>query len=100
MKEPKAQLNVTLNQDEMLQLLFKSRDEAFRKLLEARINSIIKAESQEQLKAQPYERTEERTDSKGLDSAITKQRTLLDCLRSNCRFHFEPGIHISKRRIF
>lgn len=59
-----AQLNITLNQDEILQLLSKDRDEAFKELLTGALNSILKAESQEQLKAEPYERTESRTDSR------------------------------------
>ena len=59
-----AQINITLNQDEILQLLSDNRDEAFKELLTASLNSILKTESQEQLKAEPYERTEERTDSR------------------------------------
>ena len=59
-----AQLNITLNQEEILQLLSNDRDEAFKKLLEETLNSILKAESTEQLKAKPYERTEERTGSR------------------------------------
>ena len=59
-----AQLNITLNQDEMLQLLSNNREEAFRQLLENSLNSVLKAESAEQLKADPYERSEERTDSR------------------------------------
>ena len=59
-----AQLNITLNQEEILQLLCNDRDEAFRQLLESSLNSILKAESAEQLKAEPYERSEERTDSR------------------------------------
>ena len=59
-----AQLNITLNQDEILQLLCNDREEAFRKLLQDSLNSILKAESTEQLKAEPYERSEERTDSR------------------------------------
>ena len=57
-----AQLNITLNQEEILQLLSNDRNEVFRKLLESSLNSVLKAESQEQLKAQPYERTLDRTD--------------------------------------
>lgn len=56
-----AQLNITLNQDEILQLLADDRDSAFKKLLQDSLNSILKAESTEQLKAEPYQRTEERT---------------------------------------
>lgn len=56
-----AQINITLNQDEILQLLSKDKDAAFAKLLQDSLNCILKAESTEQLKAEPYERTEERT---------------------------------------
>lgn len=56
-----AQFNITLNQDEILQLLASDRNTAFVKLLQDSLNSILKAESTEQLKAEPYERTEERT---------------------------------------
>lgn len=59
-----AQLNITLNQEEILQLLCNDRDEAFRQLLQNSLNSLLKAESTEQLKAEPYERSEERTDSR------------------------------------
>lgn len=58
-----AQLNITLNQDEILQLLSNDRDTAFAKLLQQSLNSILKAESAAQLKAEPYERTEEHTGS-------------------------------------
>lgn len=59
-----AQLNITLNQDEILQLLSEDRDDAFKKLLTESLNSILKAESTEQLRAEPYERTQSRTDSR------------------------------------
>lgn len=59
-----AQLNITLNQEEILQLLSNDRDEAFKKLLQETLNSVLKVESTEQLKAKPYERTEERTGSR------------------------------------
>ena len=59
-----AQLNITLNQDEILELLSKDHNEAFRELLTASLNSVLKVESQEQLQADPYERTEKRTDSR------------------------------------
>ena len=68
-----AQLNITLNQDEILQLLGNDRDEAFRTLLQNSLNNILKAESAEQLKAAPYQRTKERTDSRN----GTRERTLL-----------------------
>ena len=59
-----AQLNITLNQEEILQLLSKDHDHAFRELLRKSLNSILMAESTAQLKAEPYERSEERTDSR------------------------------------
>lgn len=59
-----AQLNITLNQEEILSLLNQDSGEAFKKLLQESLNAVLKAESKEQLKAEPYERTEERTDSR------------------------------------
>lgn len=59
-----AQINITLNQDEILQLLSEDRDKAFLRVLEDSLNSILKVESLEQLHAAPYERSEERTDSR------------------------------------
>lgn len=59
-----AQLNITLNQEEILQLLAEDRESAFKKLLQETLNSILKAESTEQLKAKPYQRTEDRTGSR------------------------------------
>ena len=59
-----AQVNITLNQEEILQLFKEDTREAFRRLITKSLNSILKAESQEQLKAEPYERTLERTDSR------------------------------------
>lgn len=59
-----AQFNITLNQDEILQLLSNDRDEAFKKILQESLNSILKAESAEQLNAEKYERSEQRTDSR------------------------------------
>ena len=59
-----AQLNITLDQDEMLQLLAENRPEAFRELLQTSLNRILQAESDEQLGAGRYERSETRTDSR------------------------------------
>ncbi|HIR36127.1 MAG TPA: IS256 family transposase, partial [Candidatus Faecimorpha stercoravium] len=52
-----AQLNITLNQEEIQQLLTNDRNEAFKKLLQESLNSLLKAESEEQLHAAPYERS-------------------------------------------
>ncbi len=59
-----AQLNITLDQAEILQLLSENSGEAFRNLLQTCLNRILQAESTEQLKAGPYERSEARTDSR------------------------------------
>lgn len=59
-----AQVNITLSEEEVLQVLAGNRDEAMRFLLERIINVIMQAESEEQLGAGRYERTEERTDSR------------------------------------
>ena len=59
-----AQINITLNQEEILQLLSTDRNEAFKVLLTSSLNSLLKAESLKHLKADPYERTEERTVSR------------------------------------
>lgn len=59
-----AQLNITLNQEEILLLMSQDREGAFRELLQSSLNQFLKAESTEQLKAEPYERTEERIDSR------------------------------------
>ena len=57
-----AQFNITIT-EELLHGLFLSngRDEAFSKLLEEIFNQVLLAQSTEQIRAQPYERTEERT---------------------------------------
>lgn len=59
-----AQLNITLNQEEILELLQDSRPDAFKNLLQECLNGVLQVESSEQLKAEPYERTEARTDSR------------------------------------
>lgn len=59
-----AQLNITLNQEEIQAFLLEDQGEAFKKILQASLNKILQAESAEQLKAEPYERSAERTDSR------------------------------------
>ena len=39
-----AQLNITLNQDEILQLLSSDREDAFRTILQDSLNAVLKAE--------------------------------------------------------
>ena len=57
-----AQINITLDQDEILGLLADNGGDAFRVLLQNSLNIFMRAESSEQLRAEPYERTEDRTD--------------------------------------
>lgn len=57
-----AQINITLDQDEILRLLGDSGGDAFRALLQESLNAVMRAESAEQLGAAPYERTGGRTD--------------------------------------
>lgn len=59
-----AHLNITLDQEEILQLLSENSGETFKIILQASLNRILQAESAEQLRAAPYERSEERTDSR------------------------------------
>ncbi len=40
-----AQLNITLNQDEILQLLSSNREDAFKSLLTECLNGVLQAES-------------------------------------------------------
>lgn len=57
-----AQINITLSQDEVKQVLMGDRNESFRFLLEKILNEVMKAESEEQLGAAKHERTEDRQD--------------------------------------
>lgn len=57
-----AQVNITLSQEEVLQVLTGDRNEAVRFLLERILNEIMKAESEEQLGAGMHERTGTRQD--------------------------------------
>lgn len=57
-----AQVNLTLNHEELVALLGGNREEAFKKLVEKILNEALLAESAEQLDAGHYERTADRTD--------------------------------------
>ena len=59
-----AQINITFDQGEILRLLADSSGDAFRSLLQESLNAVLRSESAEQLRAAPYERTAERTDSR------------------------------------
>ncbi len=67
-----AQVNITLSQEEVLQVLAGDRDEAFKYLVERILNQIMLVESAEQLGAERHERTEERHDYRN----GTRARTL------------------------
>ena len=68
-----AQLNLTLSQDEILEILQSDQSEAFRQLLQSTLQAFIEAESEEKLNAKPYERSKERTDVRN----GTRERTLV-----------------------
>lgn len=57
-----AQVNITLSQEELLQVMSGNRDEAFKMIVQKLLNEIMLAESEEQLCAAKHERSEERTD--------------------------------------
>ena len=57
-----AQINFTLDYDFFIGLLKESKEDAFSKLMESMLNQILKAESEEQLGAGTYERTDLRRD--------------------------------------
>lgn len=57
-----AQVNFTLTQEEVLQILAGNRDEAFKYLVEKILNQIMLVESAQQLGADMHERTSERQD--------------------------------------
>lgn len=59
-----AEFNLTLSQAEILELMQTDRSDAFKQLFQNAVNSFIEAESEEKLQAKPYERSEERTDSR------------------------------------
>ena len=57
-----AQLNLTLTQEEILELLKTPKNDAFKVLLQNALNAFITAESDEKIQAKPHEQTENRTD--------------------------------------
>ena len=57
-----AQINITLSEQEVLEVITGNRDEALKFLLRRILNELMQAESEEQLRASKSERTNERTD--------------------------------------
>ena len=57
-----AQVNITLSNEEVLQVLSGNRDEAFKLLVKRILDAIMLAESEEQLGAAKHERTADRQD--------------------------------------
>ncbi|TYP48679.1 transposase, partial [Thermosediminibacter litoriperuensis] len=56
-----AQYNITIDSEILHHLFLKgAKDEGMAKLLESILNQILQAQATEQIKAEPYERTEER----------------------------------------
>ena len=59
-----AQVNITLNHEELVALLGGDREEAFKHLVEKILNEALLAESAAQLGAKKYERSDNRTDQR------------------------------------
>ena len=59
-----AQVNITLNHEELVALLGGNREEAFKHLVEKILNEALLAESTAQLGADKYERSDNRTDQR------------------------------------
>lgn len=57
-----AQVNLTLSEEEVLQVITGDRESAIKFLLERILNELMKAESEEQLGAAKHERTDDRSD--------------------------------------
>jgi len=58
-----AQYNITIDSEILHYLFLKGvKDEGMTKLLESVLNQVLQAQAAEQIKAEPYERTEERED--------------------------------------
>jgi len=56
-----TQVHLTLEDDVLKELMLGKREEAVTKLLEQVFNSVLQAQATEQLNAEPYERSDERT---------------------------------------
>ncbi len=59
-----AQVNITLNHEELVALLGGNRKEAFKHLVEKILNEALLAESTAKLGAEKYERSDNRTDQR------------------------------------
>ena len=55
-----AQVNHTIGEDILKDLLLGNRENAIAKLLENVFNAVLQAQASEQLNAEPYERNEDR----------------------------------------
>lgn len=72
-----ATIHFTLDSNDILYMLKHDSSGAFAMLLQNSLNQLMQIESNEQLKARPYERTEERTDLRnGTREALYPHRHL------------------------
>lgn len=78
-----AQINLTLNQEEILELLTNDREGAFKLLLQESLNSILKAESSSQLGA---ENTSVRRNALIPATALAPANSILELGHWNSRF--------------
>ena len=75
-----ARINLALDQDVVLGLLTDGDRDAFRLLLQETLNGVLREKSAEQLCAQPYEQTQERTDSRNETKVLRQRNTPFETL--------------------
>lgn len=87
-----AQVNFTLSEEEVLQIFTGDRDEALKFLLQRIFNVIMRAESEEQIHAAPYERTNERQDSRN-GTRVRELHTRIGTLQLEVPRHRNEPFH-------
>lgn len=87
-----TQLNLTLDQEELLELLAGNREEALKHLVEKILNQVLEMESTEQLCADNYERNAERRDYRN-GSRERELTTKIGTIKLNVPRHRNKPFH-------
>lgn len=87
-----TQLNLTLDQEELLELLAGNREEALKHLVEKILNQVLEMESTEQLCADNYERNSERRDYRN-GSRERELTTKIGTIKLNVPRHRNKPFH-------
>lgn len=87
-----TQLNLTLDQEELLELLAGNREEALKHLVEKILNQVLEMESTEQLCADNYERNPERRDYRN-GSRERELTTKIGTIKLNVPRHRNKPFH-------